>query len=92
TDVPVYWPDIYTRAAILDPYPHYRALREMGPVVWLSRQRLFALPRYAEYKATLRDDGRYLSGHGVAANSLANRLSRGTTLNSDGADHARRRK
>ncbi|MBX7449217.1 cytochrome P450 [Mycolicibacterium sp. 3033] len=92
TDVPVYRPDIYTRAAILDPYPHYRALREMGPVVWLSRQRLFALPRYAECKATLRDDGRYLSGHGVAANSLANRLSRGTTLNSDGADHARRRK
>lgn len=91
-DVPVYRPDIYTRAAILDPYPHYRALREMGPVVWLNRQRVFALPRYAECKATLRDDGRYLSGHGVAANPLANRLSRGTTLNSDGADHARRRK
>lgn len=92
TAVPVYRPDIYSRAALLDPYPHYRALRELGPVVWLPRHRLYALPRYAECKATLRDDGRYLSGHGVAANPLANRLSRGTTLNSDGVDHDRRRK
>ncbi|MEH3141047.1 MAG: cytochrome P450 [Mycobacterium kyogaense] len=91
-DVPVYRSDIYTRTAILDPHPHYRALRELGSVVWLSRQRLYALPRYAECKATLRDDGRYLSGHGVAANPLTNRLSRGTTLNSDGDDHSRRRK
>lgn len=89
---PVYRPDIYTRAAILDPHPHYRALRELGPVVWLARHRLYALPRYAACKATLRDDGQFLSGQGVAANPLTNRLSRGTTLNSDGADHDRRRK
>ena len=91
-DVPVYRADIYTRAAILDPYPHYRALRDLGSVVWLSRHRLYALPRYVECKATLRDDGRFLSGHGVAANAVANRLSRGTTLSSDGTDHERRRK
>jgi cytochrome P450 len=90
--VPVYRPNIYTRSAILDPHPHYRALRELGPVVWLARHRLYALPRYAECKATLRDDGLFVSGHGVAANRLTNRLSRGTTLNSDGADHDRRRK
>ena len=91
-DVPVYRTDIYTRAAILDPYPHYRALRGLGSVVWLPRHRLYALPRYAECKATLRDDDRFLSGHGVAANPVTNRLSRGTTLSSDGADHERRRK
>jgi cytochrome P450 len=92
TDVPVYKPSIYTTSAILHPYPHYRALRALGPVVWLPRHRLYALPRYAECKATLREDGLYVSGHGVAANPLTNRLSRGTTLNSDGADHDRRRK
>ncbi|MDX1870675.1 cytochrome P450 [Mycolicibacterium sp. 120266] len=90
--MPVYRRDIYSRAAILDPYPHYRAMRELGSVVWLARHRLYALPRYRECKAILRDDGLFLSGHGVAANPLANRLSRGTTLNSDGADHDRRRK
>lgn len=92
TALPVYRRDIYTRAALLDPHPHYRTLRELGPVVWLPRHRLYALPRYAECKETLRDDGRFLSGHGVAANPVANRLSHGTTLNSDGADHERRRK
>lgn len=92
TAVPVYRRDIYTRAALLKPHPHYRALRGLGPVVWLPRHRLYALPRYAECKETLRDDGRFVSGHGVAANPIANRLSRGTTLSSDGADHERRRK
>lgn len=92
TDVPVYPRSIYRRSAILAPYPHYRALRDLGPVVWLARHRLYALPRYAECKAVLRNDGRYLSGHGVAANAPTNRLSSGTTLNSDGAEHDRRRK
>jgi cytochrome P450 len=91
-NVPCYREDIYSTAAIVDPYPHYARLRELGPVVWLSRQRVYALPRYAECKAALRDDKTYASGRGVALNGLTNRLSRGTTLNSDGEDHDRRRK
>ncbi|MVU77263.1 cytochrome P450 [Nocardia sp. ET3-3] len=89
---PTYQPDLYSRAAILDPYPHYTRLRELGPVVWLAKQRAYALPRYAECKAALRDDDTFISGAGVALNPVANRLSRGTTLNSDGDDHRRRRK
>ncbi|BBX69461.1 cytochrome P450 [Mycolicibacterium psychrotolerans] len=91
-DVPIYRPSVYSRSAILDPYPRYRELRALGPVVWLARHRLYALPRYAECKAALRDDGTYLSGDGVAANPVVNRLSRGTTLNSDGPEHERRRR
>ena len=45
----------------------------LGPVVWLARHRLYALPRYTECKATLRDDGLYRSGHGVGANSVVTR-------------------
>ncbi|BBZ25132.1 cytochrome P450 [Mycolicibacter hiberniae] len=92
SDVPVYRRSVYSRSAILDPYPHYQALRALGPVVWLPRQRVYALPRYAECKAALRNDALYKSGHGVAINPPTNRLSRGTTLNSDGAEHDRRRK
>lgn len=91
-DVPVYRPDIYRTAAIIDPYPHYAALRDLGPVVWLPRQRVYALPRYAECKTVLRDDKTFISGEGVALNPVSNRLSRGTTLNSDGAEHEQRRK
>jgi cytochrome P450 len=89
---PVYKPDIYAVDAIVDPYPHYRRLRDLGPVVWLKKQKVYALPRYAECKAALRDDATYLSGSGVALNRLTNRLARGTTLNSDGAEHDQRRK
>jgi cytochrome P450 len=92
TNIPAYRPNIYSTRAIADPYPHYARLRDLGPVVWLSRQRVYALPRYAECKAVLRDDKTFLSGDGVGLNPVVNRLSRGTTLNSDGAEHDQRRK
>ncbi|CAN7305706.1 cytochrome P450 [Mycolicibacterium frederiksbergense] len=91
-NAPAYRRNIYARSAIVDPYPHYSRLRQRGAVVWLPRQRVYALPRYAECKAALRDDGRFASGQGVALNAMTNRLSRGTTLNSDGTDHDRRRR
>lgn len=88
---PAYEPDLYSRAAIHDPYPHYTRLRELGPVVWLAKQRAYALPRYAECKTVLLDDETFVSGAGVALNPVANKFARGTTLNSDGEDHSRRR-
>jgi cytochrome P450 len=90
-NVPIYRPDLYSASAIRDPYPHYARLRELGPVVWLRKQKVYALPRYAECKAVLRDDETFISGEGVGLNRLVNRLARGTTLFSDGDDHARRR-
>jgi cytochrome P450 len=92
TGVPLYEPDIYSVGAIVNPYPHYQRLRDLGSVVWLSKHKVYALPRYAECKAALRDDKTFLSGKGVALNPIANHLSRGTTLNSDGVEHDRRRK
>jgi cytochrome P450 len=90
--VPTYEQNIYSVDAIIDPYPDYQRLRDLGPVVWLAKQKVYALPRYAECKAVLRDDDTFLSGAGVALNRITNRLSRGTTLNSDGAEHDQRRK
>jgi cytochrome P450 len=89
---PVYKPDIYSVNAIVNPYPHYRRLRDLGPIVWLTKHKVYALPRYAESRAVLLDDKTFLSGHGVALNRIANRISRGTTLNSDGVEHDQRRK
>jgi cytochrome P450 len=91
-DVPAYEPDLYATQAIVDPHPHYARLRRLGPVVWLTKQRVYALPRYAECKAVLRDDTTFISGEGVGLNRVFNRLSRGTTLNSDGDEHDQRRK
>lgn len=91
TTVPCYDRDIYSTAAILDPYPHYAELRALGPVVWLAKQRVYAVARYAECKQVLLDDETFVSGDGVALNPVANRLGRGTTLNSDGDEHAHKR-
>jgi cytochrome P450 len=90
-EVPTYGPDIYSRSAILDPHPHYAAMRDLGPVVWLDEHQLYALPRYAEAKAVLLDPDTFISGEGVGLNDLVNEKSRGTTIASDGAEHARRR-
>ncbi|WP_244892795.1 cytochrome P450 [Mycobacterium asiaticum] len=90
--VPGYHEDIYATDAMVDPYPHYRRMRRLGPVVWLTKQRTYALPRYRECRTVLRNDDLFISGNGVALNPLSNRLSRGTTLNSDGAEHDQRRK
>ncbi|KZF07696.1 monooxygenase [Rhodococcus sp. EPR-279] len=89
--IPQYRRNIYSTDAILDPYPHYARLRELGPVVWLPGQQVFAVPRYAECKEVLLDDETFISGDGVALNPIANRLGRGTTLNSDGDEHASKR-
>ncbi|WP_030323299.1 cytochrome P450 [Streptomyces sp. NRRL B-3229] len=91
TDIPVYRPDLYSASAIRDTYPHYAALRELGPVVRLSKHRVYALPRYAECRQVLLDDDTFASSGGVALNPVANRVGQGTTLFSDGEDHARRR-
>jgi cytochrome P450 len=92
SDIPAYEPDLYSTRAILDPHPHYARLRRRGDVVWLPKQRVYALPRYAQCKAVLRDDTTFVSGEGVGLNGVFNQLSRGTTLNSDGDEHDQRRK
>ncbi|MYS91643.1 MULTISPECIES: cytochrome P450 [Streptomyces] len=91
TEIPVYHPDLYSASAIRDTYPHYAALRALGPVVWLSKHKVYALPRYAECKQVLLDDDTFVSSGGVGLNPVANRVGQGTTLFSDGDEHARRR-
>ncbi|MBX9363692.1 cytochrome P450 [Streptomyces sp. WAC04114] len=91
TEIPVYHPDLYSALAIRDTYPHYAALRALGPVVRLSKHKVYALPRYAECKKVLLDDDTFVSSGGVALNPVANCVGQGTTLFSDGDEHIRRR-
>lgn len=90
--IPTYRKNLFSVANSADPHPHYRRLRELGPVVWLPRQRVYAITRHSECKAVLLDPGTFVSGDGVGLNAVVNRMGRDTTLNSDGEDHARRRK
>lgn len=88
---PVYDVDLYDDGVLSDPYPHYRALRDLGAVVWLPRNGLFALARFDDVRAALRAPGLFSSAQGVAANDHVNEMSRGTTLASDAPLHDRLR-
>ncbi len=84
---PAYPIDLYSDAAIRDPYPLYRDIRNLGPLVWLEAQELWAIGRFADVRAALLADSVLLSGHGVAANPLVNSQPARVTLSSDGDLH-----
>jgi cytochrome P450 len=84
--------DLYSAETIEDSGPAFAAIRAAGPLVWLPRNRLWAMGRFEDVRAGLRDDELFVSGRGVAANPLTNVAIRGTTLASDGEAHATRRR
>jgi len=90
-DCPVYDVDLYSDDVLRDPYPHYRALRDLGAAVWLPRNGLYAVGRFDDVRAALRNPGLFSSAQGVAANDHVNEMSRGTTLASDAPLHNRLR-
>ena len=59
--------DPYTDAALLDPWPGYRHLRDLGPAVWLPRYEMFAL----KGAVATSDLERRLSLHGDLHQDLA---------------------
>jgi cytochrome P450 len=90
--IPVYDGDLFSDEGITDPYPHYRALRELGSVVYLTRQAVYALPRDAEVRDALMNREVFLSGRGVGFEPKVNEVVAGNTLCSDPPLHDRLRK
>ena len=52
--VPHYSCDFYGDAFIQDPWPHYSAMRALGPVVFIPDLGNYALTQYAAVRAALR--------------------------------------
>lgn len=57
--------DPFDEAFLADPYAHHAALRDAGPVVWLEAIGCYAMARFAEVRASLRDFATFCSGRGV---------------------------
>lgn len=63
--IPVLDIDPFSYDYLDDPYPHLKAMREAGPVVWLAPYGCAAVARHAEVTAVLKDWQRFTSARGV---------------------------
>ena len=45
--------DLFGDDALDDPYPHLRALRDAGPIVWLDARGMYAATRHADVRRIL---------------------------------------
>jgi cytochrome P450 len=75
--------DLYTEDAITSPYENYRMLRDLGPAVWLARNEVWAVTRYADVRAALQDPETFSSASGVSLNDQTNERMQGTTVATD---------
>src|SRR5262245_48215693 len=84
--------DPYSDETLVEPWEAYAELQRLGSAVWLTKYRMFALTRYESVLRALKDASAFSSASGVMMNDSMNRVLRGNTLCSDGADHQRSRR
>jgi cytochrome P450 len=92
TTYPTYDGDLYSDVVHLNPFPHFKKLRDLGPAVWLSQHEAWAIPRYKEVKECLRNTDVFISGQGISLNDKFNGILRGNAVASDGDLHVKLRK
>jgi len=78
--------DLHTDENLLNSLEVAYRLRETGPVVWLEKYGLYALPRFAEVSQALKDWETFNSGEGVGFNEFFNSI-RETSLMTHGEQH-----
>jgi len=91
-DAASYDVDIYSDEVIVEPYGHYQAIRDAGSAVWLPRNGLWAVGRFADVRSVLMNHTKFSSARGVAANELINSSSIGNTITSDPPEHTKMRR
>ena len=79
--------DLWEDASLADPYPLYQQLRDLGPVVHLSAQDAFAIPRYDPLREALADWHSFTSARGVMMNDHVNSAFTGIVLHTDPPEH-----
>jgi cytochrome P450 len=89
---PTYDVDLYSNEVVVNPYPHYRAIRDLGETVWLEQHSMWAIGRHLDARNALSAHNIFISGKGVAANNLSNGNSPGNLLASDPPLHTHLRK
>jgi len=79
--------DLFCEASLRDPFPLYRQLRDVGPMVWLDRLGMYAATRFDAVRACLRDPQTFSSARGAMISDEINGLTTGSTIGSDDPEH-----
>lgn len=87
-DLPVSDADLFSDDHLREPYANYRALRDLGPAVKLSRYGVTGLFRYRPVRSAVDDWETFRSGEGVSLNELLNKYWTGTVIASDPPYHS----
>lgn len=82
--------DLFADEVLIDPYPTYAELRELGGVVHLPANDVHVLTRYDVIRDALADPETF-SSRTIGFNPAVNEALAGTSLASDPPDHARLR-
>lgn len=83
--------DLFADDVVVNPYPTFKALRDLAAVVHLPANNVYALTRYDTIRAALGDPATFSSADGIAFNPAANEALRGTSLASDPPEHTKLR-
>jgi cytochrome P450 len=84
--------DLFRPEVLLDPYPHYAKLRELGPVIFEPERKIWLVPGYAEASSVLRNHKVFVSGDGVTYEGAGDRLERYPLIENDPPVHTRIRR
>ena len=79
--------DLWSDEVLLEPWDHYRAIRDLGPAVRLEPYGLYAVGRYDGVREVTRNWEAFTSAEGVAFNDLMNEAEIGTSAGSDPPEH-----
>jgi len=90
SDYPSFSGDLFSDELLANSLGAYRTLRELGDAIWLPKLNMFAVARFQDVQAGLRDSDALISGKGVSVNKLMNAADAPdpvSTLTSDGDIH-----
>jgi len=80
--------DLFSPAALANPYPYYSLLREIGSAVYLERLDAWALTRHDAVRKALADWRTFSSTDGVSLNEATNAATSSSPLSADPPRHS----
>ena len=79
--------DFFSSETLTDPYPAYKQVRDLGPVVHLTAHDILAVGRYDDARRILRSTDDFTSAQGIGMNHVVNSGNNRITLTSEGEYH-----